>query len=280
MSNYKQNELLSVAYDIWIKGQKLDLYKKECITGLEVNETTEGADTMTISISDPNFEYIEDNIFLEDTPIVAQIGWVGYSYRSEFKGWITTIDIDFKEDAVPVLNITCMDETHRMNRQKRSRTWNNMTSAQVVGEIVRGYGFKYVCESGYTFTVQETITQSNQTDIDFILSLADEETALFTARLVNNDTFYYVKKGIMGTPKATLNYVGFPHEIISFSPKINIETRQSSVTTGTITDAKETETTTFSSTNSSGNTNGSLKENGNGSGGVSYSPHTGAYTRQ
>ena len=275
MSKYKQGELLCATYDVWIKGKKLGLYKKSCITSIEIEETTEGADTMVINISDPNFEYIEDNIFLEDTRIKVKLGWDGETYRSTFSGWIATIDISFNEDGVPTLTINCMDDTHRMNRKKKSKTWNNMSSAQVVQQIVQNYGFKFVTDSNYKFTKQETITQSNQTDIDFIQSLAGEETEIFTARLVDNKTFYYVKKGQLGKSVATLNYVQYPHEVISFSPQINIETRQESVSTGTVGDDKKASTTILKS----GNTNEKVKD-GSGSGGnVTYSAHTGAYSQ-
>ena len=278
MSKYKQGELLCATYDVWIKGKKLGLYKKSCITSIEIEETTEGADTMVINISDPNFEYIEDNIFLEDTRIKVKLGWDGETYRSTFSRVIATIDISFNEDGTPTLTINCMDDTHRMNRKKKSKTWNNMSSAQVVQQIVQGYGFKFVTDSKYKFTKQETITQSNQTDIDFIQSLAGEETDIFTARLVDNKTFYYVKKGQLGKSVATLNYVQYPHEVISFSPQINIETRQESVSTGTVGDDKKASTTILKS----GNTNEKVKSGGSGSGSsgnVTYSPHTGAYSQ-
>ena len=278
MSKYKQGELLCATYDVWIKGKKLGLYKKSCITSIEIEETTEGADTMVINISDPNFEYIEDNIFLEDTRIKVKLGWDGETYRSTFSGWIATIDISFNEDGTPTLTINCMDDTHRMNRKKKSKTWNNMSSAQVVQQIVQKYGFKFVTDSKYKFTKQETITQSNQTDIDFIQSLAGEETDIFTARLVDNKTFYYVKKGQLGKSVATLNYVQYPHEVISFSPQINIETRQESVSTGTVGDDKKASTTILKS----GNTNEKVKSGGGGSGSsgnVTYSLHTGAYSQ-
>lgn len=277
MSEYSQGELLSATYDVWIKGNKLNEYKKECITSLEVSETVEEADTATLNISDPNFEYIEDNIFVEDSKIKIEIGWDGYTYRSVFSGYITAIDIDFKDDGVPELVIHCMDETHRMNREKNSKTWNNTTSAKVIEEIVRKYGFGFVCEKGYKFTTQETITQSSQTDIEFIQSLASEETALFTARLVDNKTFHYVKMGTIGDAKMSLNYVNYPHEVISFSPSINIETRQSNVSSGNVSDNKEVETVKITSETSSGNTSNSLKSGGN-AGQVNYSAHTGAYT--
>ena len=90
-----------------------------------------------------------------------------------------------------------------------------------------------------------------------------------------NKEFHYEKKGTLGVSLMSLNYVGYPHEIISFSPQINIETRQESVSKGTVTDDKESTTTTVSS----GNTSSSFKKQGNGGGSVSYSPHTGAYSQ-
>ena len=87
-----------------------------------------------------------------------------------------------------------------------------------------------------------------------------------------------MKKGQLGKSVATLNYVQYPHEVISFSPQINIETRQESVSTGTVGDDKKASTTILKS----GNTNEKVKSGGGGSGSsgnVTYSSHTGAYSQ-
>ena len=49
-------------------------------------------------------------------------------------------------------------------------------------------------DSSYKFEEQETISQSHQTDIDFLTKLAGDEVYPFTARLVGN-TFHYEKMG-------------------------------------------------------------------------------------
>ena len=225
MSSYKQGDILSIIYDVWISGTKLAMDKKACINSIEIKETVEGSDTATLVITDPEFLYIEDNIFLEDNSIKIKMGWDNTTHRVDFQGYISAIDIDFDSTGCPKLTISCMDNTHLMNRKKKNATFKNTTSAEVVKKIVKSYGYSCVIDSSYKFTKQETITQSNQTDIDFIQRLASDEVYPFTARLVGN-TFHYVKMGKLETPKMTLTYKKFPHEIISFSPKINKETKQ------------------------------------------------------
>lgn len=230
---YKDGEVLAITYDVWISGTKLSMTKKECISSIEIKETVDGSDTAQIKISDPEFLYIDDNIFAEENTIKIKLGWTNTTHRVQFNGYISAIDIEFASNGIPQLTITCMDNTHKMNRKKKNATFSKCTSAEVVKKIVKNYGFTCVVDSSYKFEKQETITQSDQTDIDFIQKLAQDEVYPFTARLVGN-TFYYVKKGKLGTPKMTLTYRDFPHEVISFSPKLNKETKKEEIKSATV----------------------------------------------
>jgi len=243
MSKYAQHQVLSLAYNVWICGTLLGMDKKSCINSIDIEETTEGADTAKLVISDPHFLFIEDDIFVEEATIKIMLGWDNTTYRVTFNGYISAIDINFAADGIPVLTCTCMDKTHTMNRDKKNETFTDCTSADVVKKKCAEYGFTCVIEEDYQFAKQETITQSDQTDIDFITKLAEDEVYPFTARLVGN-TFYYVKKGKLSTPAMALTYKGFPHEIISFSPKINKETRQSKVESSSLTTSDKSVSTT------------------------------------
>ena len=282
MSKYTQGSILAIIYDMWISGTKLAISKKACINSIDVKETVRGSDVATIKISDPEFLYIEDDIFVEDNTIKIKLGWDNTTHRVNFEGYISAVDIDFDSNGCPNLTITCMDNTHIMNRTKKNATFSNCTRADVVKRITKQYGFACVIDSDYKFDVQETITQSNQTDIEFITKLAGEEIYPFTARLVGN-TFYYVRVGKLTTPKMTLTYRKYPHEIISFSPKINKETKKveissASVNTGTKTTNSavgEVEVKSGSSSSGDEKTNNS-KSN---SGGYSYNPSTKTWTK-
>ena len=280
MSNYKQGGILSIVYDVWISGTMMGIDKKECINSIEIKETVDGADTATIQITDPEFLYIEDDIFLEDNTIKIKLGWDNTTYRETFEGYISAIDIDFNSNGCPKLTVTCMDKTHIMNRTKKDATFKNTTSANVVKQICKNYGYNVVVDSSYKFEVQETITQSHQTDIDFITKLANDEVYPFSARLVGN-TFYYVKKGKLETPKMTLTYKKYPHEIISFSPKINKESKQVEIKSSSVnTSNKSTSNTTgkVDSGSGSSSSNGSSSSR-KASGGYTYNPKTKKWTK-
>ena len=275
MSKYKQGDVLAILYDVWISGTKLGLEKKQCINSIEIKETVEGSDCATLQITDPEFLYIEDDIFIEDNTIKIKLGWDNTTYRVTFEGYISAIDIDFDSTGSPKLTITCMDNTHIMNRKKKSRTFKKCTNADVVKKIVKRYGYTCKIDSDYKFTKQETITQSNQTDIDFITKLASDEVHPFTARLIGN-TFYYVKMGKLKTPKMTLTYKKYPHEIISFKPQINKESKQVEVSSSKVdTSKKKVNTTkgTVDSKSGSASSNGSNSSK-SASGGYTYNPKT------
>ena len=280
MSKYKQGEVLAIVYDVWISGTKLGMNKKACINSISIKETVEGSDSATIQISDPEFLYIEDNIFIEDNSIKIKLGWSNTTYRVTFNGYISAIDINFDSDGIPKLTITCMDNTHVMNRKKKNETYKNCTSAEVVKKIVQSYGYSCVVDSSYSFKRQETITQSNQTDIDFITKLAGDEVYPFTARLVGN-TFYYVKMGKLDTPKMSLTYKKYPHEVISFTPKINKESKQveiSGASVDTSSKSVSSSTGTVKSDSGSSTKNGSSSSKSS-SGGYTYNPSTKKWTK-
>lgn len=290
MSSYKQGIVLSITYDVWISGTKLSLEKKQCINSISTKETVEGADSATIELQDPEFRYINDNVFEEDNTIKIQMGWSGTTYRENFEGYISAIDIEFNSDGIPKLTVTCMDKTHIMNRKKKDRTFEKTTSAAVVKKICKEYGFQCVIDSSYKFEEQETISQSHQSDIEFITKLANDEVHPFTARLVGN-TFHYEKMGKLKTPKMEFTYRKFPHEIISFSPKINKESKQveikgasvntsnKSVSSTTGTSASKSGSASSTGSGGSGSGTGSTSGGKKSSGGYTYNPQTKKWTK-
>lgn len=222
-------KVLSCFWNVSINGKDLDQTRMECIESIDIEEQCDGSDTCTLTINDPDFYYIEDNIFIEEASILVVLGWHGDTHRVTFTGYISAIDINFPEDGFPVLSIYCLDSSHIMNRKKKNRSWDNVTNADVVKKIAKEYGFKCEVEAGYEFKKEDTISQSNCTDISFCESLAQSEREPFMCKLIG-DTVFYKKKGLLQDPVSTLYYKKFPYDVRSFSPQINKETRQEEVT--------------------------------------------------
>ena len=242
------NEVLSAYYNVNINGLPLSKDHKECIESVTIDEVCDGSDTCTIVINDPEFKYIEDNIFIEEATVFVELGWWGETHRVTFFGYVSAIDITFPESGYPQLSLFCLDNSHIMNREKKTRSWDNVTSADVVKKIATEYGLSCKVESGYSFTKEDTISQSGVTDIEFCENLAGDERDLFMCKLIGN-TLYYVKKGLLASPSATVHYKKGTYDVISFSPKINKETRQEIIASADInTDTKTVDSAVASDT--------------------------------
>lgn len=227
------SNLLSCYWGVAINGAELDKPRREGIENIDIVEQCDGSNTCTLTVNDPDFFFIEDNIFIEEATISVVMGWHGDTHRVTFEGYISAIDITFPENGYPVLSIFCLDGSHIMNRKKKQRSWDNVTNADVIKKIAQEYGFKCVVESGYEFKKEDTISQSNSTDIEFCESLAGNERVPFMCKLIGT-TLYYVKKGVLKDPSSTVYYKKFPFDVISFTPKINKETIQEEISSADI----------------------------------------------
>ena len=226
-------KVLSCYWKVCINGKELDDARRRCVESIDIQELCNGSDSCSLKVYDPNFLFIEDNIFIEEATVSITLGWHGDTHRVNFDGYISAIDIDFPDSGCPTLSVYCLDNTHLMNRKKKQRSWDNATSAEVVKKIAKEYGFNCVVESGYDFTREDTISQSSSTDIEFCESLAGGERIPFMCKLIGK-TLYYVKMGILKDPSSTLYYRKYPFDVVSFSPRINKETILEEVTSSNI----------------------------------------------
>lgn len=265
------NSLQVASYEVSINNMVLDLERRQCITSIDITEQVEGSDSCSIIISDPDMVFIEDSWFVEDYPFSIKISWFGIPEAITFNGYVSAIDIEFPESGAPILNIFCLDKTHLMNKEKKTRSWDNVTRAQVAQRIAQEYGLGFHLEAGYNSIVEETISQSKSEDIAFVESLAGQETQLYICKVVGN-TMYYIKKGTLGVAVAAVGYKTGNRNVISFNPQLTTESRQV-LTKDSSMDSATKSVSTGSSPSSSG---GSGKNTNTGSGTSSGS--TGAAT--
>lgn len=240
---------LACIWSVSINGVKLPLERKRHINQIKVSENCNGSDTATITIFDKDMEYINDNIYVEDATISINMNFVGLDGKITFDGFISAIDIDFPEEGVPVMVLHCLDKSHVMNRTKKKRSFKKMTRMAVARQIAQEYGFKFEGSYSYSGKVKDTITQSRQTDIEFLESLANaEKPKLYLCKLVG-DTLVYKERGTLSAPVTSLHYKEYPYEVRSFSPQINKESMEyKSEASDIATDTKETDSATSDGT--------------------------------
>lgn len=206
-------------YSLSISGQKLGSEYLELIKDIAYEEVSHGADILTVTIIDPDYTYIEDELIVAESEVVFRGGWIGQE-SIYFEGYISVLDVDFPETGSPELTIHCMDKSHLMNRKKNKKTWEKKRVSEVATEIFKTYGFKTDVDK--TDKVEDTITQSDSTDIAFLIEMADRQIDPFLV-YVEGNTGYFKKKKILAKEQKTLHYRTGSLEIKSFSPRINKE---------------------------------------------------------
>lgn len=261
----------SLFWEMYINNIKIEGDRRACVTSIVIDELCDGSDTCTIDIMDPNFSFIEDDIFIEDAPVTLNFGFNEDTDRQHFSGYVSAIDIAFPEEGSPSMTITCLDESHLMNRENKSRTWENVSRPDVVRKIAQEYGLGVDIEPNYSFTTEKSIAQSKQTDIEFLESLAGQERVPFMCKL-SDGKIIYKKKGLLQTPTTTIGYKTYPFDVVNFGPQITKESRQEKVTDGDVSaTSKEAESYTATDSNTERDVSG-LRGNSKTSLNYTYDP--------
>lgn len=216
------NPYLSPFFKIMINSKPISPQQAGHIKDIEIDNDIQGSDTCRISLADPNFVYIDDDIFVEDTPIYVEIGVNEINKPTKFSGYISFIDITFSEEGIPHLVLNCMDESHVMNRKPKKRSWDKATRAETASRLSSEYGFKIEKEPNYVFKREDTITQSGQTDLEFLESLASEEKVPFQAKLYGK-VFKYKRLNLTKPSDKVLKYRETPYDIINVDLRVNKE---------------------------------------------------------
>lgn len=206
---------------IYINGVELNEQRYRSITDVVYNQTIEGSDSVVISITDSDAIFIEDDIFIEDTPVKIVFGINEIKCEWVFEGEINDIDLDFPEHGDITLNINCIDNSNRMNKVTKTRTFTNMRNVDIVKEIVESYGLNFKIVNEFSFKNYDSISQDDISDLEFIEQLRDDEVFPSYAKMYDPTTFCFQTITFVKPVICTLSYRINPFDIISFSPTIS-----------------------------------------------------------
>lgn len=209
-------------YKISIQGVSAPKELYTYVQSLKVNNTFHGASSCSIILDDPDMIFIQGSYITEKSLVKIVYGYKEGSktYTRTFEGYVSVLDANFPEDGKPTVTVHCMDKSHIMNRKEKTRTWTKKKISDVVSSIFRSYGFKVKIDS--TSKVLDSIEQSKQTDINFIIKLADE---IGYITYIDREMAYFVKRKSK-SPSHTLKYRLNPYTLYSFRPRINKESKK------------------------------------------------------
>lgn len=132
-------------------------------------------DVCTIRLHDAGFRWLDSPQLREGTRVQVRAGGETTPQLTEiFDGEITALDMDLAGHGVPTLTLRCYDRSHRLHRGRHSRTFVQMTDADIVRKVGQEAGYTVHADS--TAQVHEWILQNNQTNWEFLNECAERNS--------------------------------------------------------------------------------------------------------
>jgi phage protein D len=163
---------------IKVAGQRLDPADMDHVEKIEVRNFVGLPDMATIRMADPEGRHVADPPFFIGDEIEIQLGEIeAASPAPVFTGEVVTFEPEFT-NASAMICVRAYDKSHRLQRSRRSATFQDMTLSDVVQKIVGENGLQAGTIDS-TATVHPFLQQSMETDLDFINRLAAQENCEF-----------------------------------------------------------------------------------------------------
>ena len=105
-----------------------------------------------------------------------------------FKGEIVSIEPAFEASGSATVIIRGFDRAHRLTRERRTRTFENRSDAEIAAEIAKQAGLAFGPSGPEAAIVHERVFQRNQTDLAF---LRDRAARIGYDIFVDDMTLYY-----------------------------------------------------------------------------------------
>jgi len=249
------SEVLARWYSLTINGSEVSDEVKRRITDITLEVKESGSSTLTIKMVDNAMEYLTGSYLVKKAKVSFTCAW--YSRRAEyckFIGYISVLDVDFAD--LVKLTITCLDESYPMSEEEKTRSWENKKVSEVAREIFMSYGLSaHVDDTDY---VEESVSQSKQSDATFMNSLVGKVTHRNFIWYVDGKDAYFVERAMPNLSGKKLGYKTGNGQILSFNPRLTkgkLKIKKSSANINASTGSTTKTTTTATVSDSSTGTN-------------------------
>jgi hypothetical protein len=213
-SEYNYEKVLAPYYEVWLGDQPLEGLEHSLIQEVVFEDTSSGSDLLTITFQDPDFILIDSPMIVKATPVKFVGGWL-FDNKDLFSGYISAADVSYPANGVPTLTITCMDKSFMMDRIDRKEKYKDMRYDQIATQVAQRNGLAIVTQN--SGKVEETTTQSDKSDIQFLTDLAEELEWLVW---VKDSTLYFLPPDFGSSPTKTYWWRRPPFNLIEFSPRV------------------------------------------------------------
>src|SRR3954451_22442818 len=200
--------------DVLVNGAALDPKFRALLSDVKVTDSLTLPDTALVRIADLKGDNVDANPLVVGAKLEVKFGAMdGNATASVFKGQITTVEPEFTPSGVTI-SARAYDNSHKLNRERKTRTFQNMSASDMVKKIVGEAGLSADVQS--TSVVHEFFQQSNETDWDFAWRLA----LMHDYEVVVDDTKLEFRPANKGKGGARLELKSAP-SLISSRPRMS-----------------------------------------------------------
>jgi phage protein D/phage baseplate assembly protein gpV len=199
--------------DVFVAGANLDPKWRDSMIELKVVNSLQLPDMALVRLKDPTGDAVDTHPLQLGKDIEIKTSATGApATTSIFKGQIAAVEPEFGQQGV-VISIRAYDKAHKLNRQRKTRTFQQVSASDMVSKIANESGLQPKAKS--TGVVHEFFQQSNETDWDFIWRLA----LMHDYEVVVRDTtleFRPANEGKDGTVE-----LQYQQSMLSFRPRMS-----------------------------------------------------------
>src|SRR5579862_763281 len=159
-------------FNLKLNGQQASKEMMEDFLDCTIENSLHLPDLCTIRFHDAKFKWL-DSSSLEEGTLVEVSGCEENSQQliPLFTGEVTALEMDLAGHGTPTLIVRCYDKSHRMHRDRKSRTYVQMKDSDIIQKIANEEGFNIHSEE--TSDVHDWIMQNNQTNWEFLQERAE-----------------------------------------------------------------------------------------------------------
>jgi uncharacterized protein involved in type VI secretion and phage assembly len=210
---------LLASFEVKVAGSPLDPTLASRVLELKVEDNLVHPDAFLIRIDDPHLDQIDSNPLAIGAKVEIRFEKPGAqdesgptSLKTVIKGQVTSLEPEFTEKGV-IIVARGYDESHKLNRSKKTKTYQDMTYGDIARQVISGGGFSAgtVDDAGGTHPF---VQQNNETDWDFLWRIGSR----IDNEVVADDDKIHFRKSSASRPAAPdLEYGSNLH---NFRPRI------------------------------------------------------------
>src|SRR3954462_4259010 len=169
---------MTPAFAVSLDGKKLQPEEAAAVLGIRVYQTRSGSSAFELVVSDPDLKWQEKPTFTECKEVKIELGVPG-KLKKIFDGEVTAWRTELERAGPTVLVLRGMDRAHRMMRAKKTKTYAGASPIDCAKQIAAQHGLSAKTRPGSPAPVKMFRFQANQTDYEFLSSMAELEGYMF-----------------------------------------------------------------------------------------------------